>query len=112
MILVGRTARDNDTLSLRLASPQDFWFHVAGQPGSHVVVRNPDKVDRLPRETQRMAASLAAGYSKASKGGRVAVHCAKCEDISKPRGLPPGKVSLRRYTSVQVPPLRIEDIDK
>lgn len=106
VVLVGRTARDNDVLSLKLSSPRDFWFHVAGESGSHVVVRNPDNLARLPRETQRFAASLAAGYSKARKGGRVAVHVARCSDVSKPRGLPPGKVHLRRYDTVQVTPSR------
>ena len=28
-VLVGRTAADNDVLTLRLASPRDFWLHVA-----------------------------------------------------------------------------------
>ncbi|MDY7092680.1 MAG: NFACT RNA binding domain-containing protein [Acidobacteriota bacterium] len=109
-ILVGRTAADNDILSLRLASPRDFWFHVAADSGSHVVVRNPDNLDRLPRETQQMAAGLAAGYSKARRGGRVPVHVTRCSEVSKPKGLPPGKVRLGRSSTVQVAPLRIEDL--
>lgn len=105
-VLVGKSAADNDALSIRLASPQDFWFHVAGQSGSHVVVLNPEKADRLPRETERFAAGLAAGYSSARRGGRVAVHAARGEDVKKPRGLAPGKVSLRRYKTLQVEPVR------
>ena len=79
IVLVGRTARDNDTLSIQLAAPRDFWFHLAGDSGSHVVVRNPDHLDRLPRETKLFAASLAARYSKAKKrgqSGRPPVPCA------------------------------------
>jgi predicted ribosome quality control (RQC) complex YloA/Tae2 family protein len=109
IVLVGRTARDNDVLSLKLASPRDFWFHVAGESGSHVVVRNPDKLDTLPRATKRYAASLAAGYSKARRGGRVAVHMARAGDVSKARGLAPGKVHLRRFTTVHSSPLRLDD---
>jgi hypothetical protein len=108
-VLIGRTARDNDVLSLRLASPRDFWFHVAGESGSHVVVRNPDNLDALPRETKRFAAGLAAGYSKARKGGKVAVHMARAGDVSKPRGLAPGKVHLRRFVTVHSGPLRLDD---
>ena len=107
-VLVGRTAEDNDILSLRLGSPRDFWFHVAAESGSHVVVRNPENLDRCPKETEQFAASLAAGYSKARKGGRVAVHTCRCEDVSKPRGFPPGKVLLDRFKSVQVAPWRPE----
>ncbi len=109
-VLVGRAAADNDILSLKLAAPHDFWLHAAGVPGSHVVVRNPDKLDRLPRETQQLAASLAAGHSKARAGGRVAVHLARCDDVRKPRGLPPGKVTIRRYKTVHAPPLRAGDV--
>ena len=109
IVLVGRTARDNDVLSLRLAAPRDFWFHVAGESGSHVVVRNPDNLDALPRETKKFAAGLAAGYSKARKGGKVAVHMARAGDVSKPRGLAPGKVHLRRFTTVHSGPLRLDD---
>ncbi|MBI1762086.1 MAG: NFACT family protein, partial [Acidobacteria bacterium] len=35
-ILVGRTDRDNDTLTFRVAKSFDLWFHVADYPGSHV----------------------------------------------------------------------------
>lgn len=109
MVLVGRSARDNDVLTFKLGSQQDFWFHVAGESGSHVIVRNPDGLDRLPRETQRYAAGLAAGYSKARHGGRVAVHVARVRDVSKPRGLPPGKVVLARFTTVHATPERHGD---
>jgi predicted ribosome quality control (RQC) complex YloA/Tae2 family protein len=108
-VLVGRTAADNDLLSIQLAAPQDFWYHVAGQPGSHVVVLNPERADRPPRDTERFAAGLAAGYSSARRGGRVAVHAARGEDVSKPRGLAPGKVALRRYKTLQVEPLRPDE---
>lgn len=109
IVLVGRTAEDNDVLSLKLGAPRDFWLHVAGESGSHVVIRNPDGIDRPPRETVRFAAGLAAGYSKARHGGQVAVHLATCADVSKPRGLPPGKVQLRRFSTVKAAPLRPDD---
>ncbi len=108
-VLVGRTARDNDILSIKLAASRDFWFHVAGASGSHVVVRNPENLEALPRETKRYAAALAAGYSRARRGGRVAVHMARAGDVTKPRGLAPGKVHLRRFTTVQASPLRLDD---
>ena len=107
VILVGKSASDNDILSLKLARPRDFWFHAAGVSGSHVVVRNPDNLDRLPRETQTLAANLAAGHSKARGGGQVAIHVARASDVSKPRGLAPGKVQVRRYSTVYGAPQRV-----
>jgi predicted ribosome quality control (RQC) complex YloA/Tae2 family protein len=109
-VLVGRTAEDNDVLSLKLGSPCDFWLHVAAGPGSHVVVRNPDGLDRLPKDTEQFAASLAAGYSKARKGGRVAVHLCRCADVSKRRGSPPGEVLIERFKNVQVSPWRPDSL--
>lgn len=104
VVLVGRTAGDNDILSLALGSPRDFWMHVAAESGSHVVIRNPDGLAALPRSTVQFAAALAARYSKARHGGRVAVHLATCADVSKPRGLAPGKVLLRRHKTVHATP--------
>ncbi len=105
-ILVGRTASDNDVLTFKIAAQKDFWMHVAGESGSHVVVRNPDGLKALPRETLRYAAALAARYSKAKNAGKVAVHVARVKDVSKPRGLPAGKVTLSRYKNVKVEPLQ------
>jgi predicted ribosome quality control (RQC) complex YloA/Tae2 family protein len=101
-VLVGRTARHNDALTFHMASQRDFWLHVAGCPGSHVIVRNPEGLESLPRETLRFAAALAARHSKARDAGQVSVHVALVKDVSKPRGAPPGQVSLKRYRSVRV----------
>jgi predicted ribosome quality control (RQC) complex YloA/Tae2 family protein len=104
-VLVGRTARDNDVLTFKIATAHDTWLHVATGPGSHVVVRNPDRLT-IPRETLQFAAALAARYSSARDGGRTAVHVALRSDVSKPRGFAPGKVALRRSRTVHVTPSR------
>jgi len=106
VILVGKCAADNDLLTFKLARPRDFWLHAAAVSGSHVVVRNPDNLSRLPRATEQLAADLAAGHSKARSGGRVAVHLTRVADVSKPRGLPPGKVQIRRFRRVQGSPCK------
>lgn len=103
-VLVGRGARDNDVLTFKLGRPKDFWLHVAGHSGSHVLVLNPDGLDRLPRETSRFAAALAARHSKAKRAGQVNVHLTTCDEVRKPRGLPPGKVTLRKYRGVAASP--------
>ena len=106
LVLVGKSSEENDLLSISLASPDDFWYHLAGDSGSHVVVLNPERLDRLPREDERFAAGLAAGYSKARNAGNVAVHAAFARDVSKRRGQPPGEVTLARFRTVTVKPAR------
>lgn len=110
-VLVGRTAEDNDVLTFKLGAPRDFWLHVAAESGSHVLVRNPDNLPRLPRETLRLAAGLAAGYSKGRRGGRVAVHVSTCGEVRKVRGMPPGKVVLERYETTHAAPSRGDEAE-
>jgi predicted ribosome quality control (RQC) complex YloA/Tae2 family protein len=105
-VLVGRNAADNDLLTFELATPRDFWFHVASGSGSHVVVRNPAGLERLPRATERFAAALAAANSKARSGGQTAVHVTVRGEVRKPRGGPDGTVTLGRSRTVMVSPLR------
>ncbi len=104
-VLVGKGARENDTLSIREAAPHDLWLHAAGYAGSHVVVRNPERLARLPREVVEGAAALAAWHSKAREArGKVEVHVCRASDVSKPRGFPPGRVLLRSWERVRVYP--------
>ena len=104
-ILVGKGARENDQLTFRVAEPNDLWLHASGYAGSHVVVRNPDRLDAVPREVVETAAQLAAYHSKAREArGKIDVHLCRAADVRKPRGFPPGKVEIRRWESVKVYP--------
>ena len=103
-VLIGKGDAENDQLTFKVADNLDWWFHVAGVPGSHVVVRNPDKLSELSRPVAERAAELAAFHSKAREGGKVEVHMARIADISKPRGFAPGKVILKRWTGIRVYP--------
>lgn len=102
-VLAGRTEADNDRLSLRLARPQDWWFHVRGHSGSHVVLQGPTG-EKPDREMMKAAAAIAAWHSKARAGGLVAVSCTQARFVSKPRGARPGTVQIRRETVLRVRP--------
>jgi predicted ribosome quality control (RQC) complex YloA/Tae2 family protein len=103
-VLVGKGDAENDRLTFEIAEPRDWWLHVAGHSGSHVVVRNPDDLDVLPRPVLERAAELAAWHSKGRGAGRVEVHVCRVADVSKPRGAPVGTVRLRRWASLRVYP--------
>jgi predicted ribosome quality control (RQC) complex YloA/Tae2 family protein len=100
-VLVGKNDADNDRLTFEVAEPEDIWMHVSGYSGSHVVVRNPDKI-AIPRPVLERAAELAAWYSKARDAGKVEVHVCRAADVRKPRGFAPGKVEIRRWEGVKV----------
>lgn len=96
-IRVGRSASDNDELSCNpeLRDGCDWWMHVAGYPGSHVVIRyTGEDVMVKYRETVRDAALLAAVNSKCGQAGKITVSMTRCRNVSKPRGAKPGLVHL------------------
>lgn len=108
-VLIGRSASDNDALTFRVARPFDTWLHVAGgTPGSHVIIRNPERAP-LPKSVIEQAASHAAWYSKARAGGSVEVHHCKVADVRKPRGAPAGQVQLERHSRIKVRPRPAEE---
>jgi predicted ribosome quality control (RQC) complex YloA/Tae2 family protein len=102
-VLAGRTDADNDQLSLKVARPDDWWFHVRGMPGSHVILQSqPGK--EPDRQTLKHAAAIAAYHSKAREGGVVAVSCTKARYVTKPRDAKAGTVQIRKEVVLKVRP--------
>ncbi|MBK8979798.1 MAG: DUF814 domain-containing protein [Planctomycetes bacterium] len=102
LVLVGRTDLDNDRLSIKLARANDWWFHVRGHPGSHVVLRVDDR--EPGRAVLEQAAAIAAWHSKLRAGGQVAVSATRARFVTKPRGAKPGTVQIRKEQVLKVRP--------
>lgn len=102
-ILVGRAARDNDSLTFKIAQPNDVWLHAGDYPGSHVVIRNPTRKE-IPHRTIVEAAQLAGKFSQASEDSKVVIHYTPRKFLSKPKGAAPGLVRLSRFKSITVEP--------
>jgi predicted ribosome quality control (RQC) complex YloA/Tae2 family protein len=107
-ILVGRNARDNDELTVRIARGNDLWLHTADGPGSHVVLRNPKNSEPHPEDLLD-AAHLAAHFSPFSAAARVAVHVARRKHVRKPKGAPAGTVQVAggKIRQVRIEPARL-----
>jgi predicted ribosome quality control (RQC) complex YloA/Tae2 family protein len=103
IVLAGRNDADNDHLSLRMATPNDWWFHVRGLPGSHVILRVPPGRDP-DRNILKQAAAIAAYHSKARQGGIVPVSATRARFVTKPRGAKPGTVQIRKEIVLKVRP--------
>ncbi len=88
-VLVGRNAKENELL-LRLAGPEDLWFHAQGAPGSHVILKTEGKNPSL--EDLLFAASLAAYHSKLRGEKNAPVDYTRRKWVHKPRKAPPGQV--------------------
>lgn len=110
-ILIGKSNRDNDELTLRIASKDDYWFHAWQAAGSHTVLRLPSKNSIPDKQTLLEAASLAAYFSKARKSSKVPVIYTKVKYVRKPKKFPPGKVIVEREKQLMVRPAEPKDFE-
>ena len=102
-VLAGKTDEDNEALSLRVARANDYWFHVHGAPGSHVLLQGPEG-EEPDKAMLKVAAAIAAYHSKARNAGVVPVSCTRAQNVSKPRGAKVGTVQIRKETTIKVRP--------
>ncbi|NLN16697.1 MAG: fibronectin-binding domain-containing protein [Firmicutes bacterium] len=102
LILVGRSSRQNDHLTNRMANPDDIWMHAKGVSGSHVIIRTGGK--EVPPTTLLDGAMLAAYYSAARSSSNVAVDYVQRRHVRKPAGAPPGMVIYDHHKTLFVTP--------
>jgi predicted ribosome quality control (RQC) complex YloA/Tae2 family protein len=103
LVLVGRSAAENDELTFKYARPHDLWLHAQQGHGSHVVVPRPDKNRAVPRRTVEEAAALAAFYSSDKHASVVPVVVVERRHVRRAKG-PAGRVTYRGGDVVFVEP--------
>ena len=87
---VGKNNYQNDELTFKFATGNDWWFHAKGIPGSHVIVKTNG--EELPDSTFEEAARLAAHYSKGRDQEKVEIDYLQKKNVKKPNGSKPGFV--------------------
>ncbi len=102
-VWAGKTARDNDRLSIKVARGNDWWFHLKGMPSSHVVLFVRDK-EEPGRDILERAAAICAWHSKQRAGGVVAVSATRAKNVTKPRGAKVGTVQIKKEIVLKVRP--------
>ncbi|WP_455035649.1 Rqc2 family fibronectin-binding protein, partial [Lachnoanaerobaculum gingivalis] len=90
-IYVGKNNYQNEELTFKVATGNDWWFHAKGIPGSHVILKSNNEED-LPDRVYEEAAALAAFYSKAKDSEKVEVDYIQKKNIKKVAGAAPGFV--------------------
>ncbi len=104
-IYVGKNNYQNDELTFKFATGNDWWFHAKKMAGSHVVVRTKD--GELPDKTFEEAGRLAAHYSKGRTAPKVEIDYIQKKHVKKPGGAKPGFVVYYTNYSLMASP----DID-
>ncbi len=89
-IYVGKNNYQNEELTFKFATGNDWWFHTKGIPGSHVVVKTNG--EELPDRVFEEAGKLAAYYSQARGQEKVEIDYTQKKNVKKPNGSKPGFV--------------------
>lgn len=123
-ILCGRNNLQNDELTFKIADRDDWWFHIKGMPGTHVILKSVKGEEFPPDNSVIEAAQTAAFFSKSimleehaakegSKAGdiKAEVDYCKVSHVKKIPGAKPGMVIYEGYYSIVVSAKEINDKD-
>jgi len=99
-IIIGKNNKQNDYLTNRLAARDEIWLHTKDIPGSHVVIRSKEPIEKTIHE----AAILAAFFSKARSSSSVPVDFTRVRHVKKPSGAKPGFVIYDNQQTIYVTP--------
>lgn len=108
-IYVGKNNYQNEDLTFKLATGNDWWFHAKGIPGSHVIVKAEGK--ELPDRVFEEAGSLAAYYSKGRENDKVEIDYIQKKFLKKVPGAAPGFVVYHsNYSLVASPKVGLKEV--
>lgn len=102
-ILIGKNAKSNDTLTLKIATKNDLWLHAKDVSGSHVVIRH-QAGKNIPKDVLERAAELAAWFSKRKTDTLCPVIYTPRKFVRKRKGDPAGAVVVEREEVLMVEP--------
>lgn len=101
-IYVGKNNYQNDELSFKVATGNDWWFHAKGMPGSHVIVKANN--EELPDSVFEEAGRLAGFYSKGRDNEKIEIDYLQKKNLKKPSGVAPGFVVYYTNYSLVIEP--------
>ncbi len=107
-IIWGRNNRQNDEISTKFIREGDLWFHAYRVPGSHVVLKKGERPASFLDADIHYAAAIAAGYSRGRLDTKVEVMVAEANRVKKPRGARSGLVTVQKYKTILVAPIRVD----
>ena len=102
VILAGRNPRQNDQITFKMAAAGDIWMHSQGSPGAHVVIKTAGR--KVTPDVLEAAAVIAARNCRVRNSTKVDVSYCDVKQVKKPKGSPPGRVTLKSFKTITVNP--------
>lgn len=101
-IYVGKNNFQNEEVTFKIATGNDWWFHSKTIPGSHVIVKANN--EELPDHIFEIAASLAGYYSTGREQDKIEIDYTQKKHLKKVAGAAPGYVIYHTNYSMIVSP--------
>lgn len=99
-VLIGKSGKGNETVTFKLASREDYFFHVKGYPGAHVILKcgktEPDDADIQFCARKALEHSALRGERKGT------VLYTRCKYLRRPKGGKPGLVLVTKEETISV----------
>jgi len=108
-VWVGKSAANNDLLTLKYAKKDDLWFHAKDVSGSHTVLKAPAGKEITP-QTKEKVAIIAAYYSKRKNDTLCPVIVTYKKFVRKPKGFAVGKVVVDKEEVILVDPSEFKNV--
>ncbi|MBP0968904.1 MAG: NFACT family protein [Oscillospiraceae bacterium] len=108
-VIAGKNNTANERLSLKMADGKDYWFHVKGAAGSHVILRCDGIAPSERSLTQ--ACEIAAFHSSVSSGQQIPVDYTEARRVRKAAGARMGMVTYTNQKTAFVTPVP-DEIEK
>ena len=112
IMLVGRTAAENDELLRHHVKGLDMWLHTRDWPGGYVFIKNrPGKT--VPLEILIDAGTLALFYSKGRKAGTADLYYTHVKYLRRAKNAPKGTVlpSNEKNLTVKLDDARLKQLE-
>ncbi len=112
LILVGRTAAENDELLRRHVRGSDLWLHTRDWPGGYVFVK-ARKGKSIPLDLLLDAGNLALFYSKGRRAGTADLYYTQVKYLRRAKGGPKGTVlpTQEKNLSVKLDDARLKNLE-
>lgn len=100
-VFIGKNNKQNDFIISKLAKEEDYWFHVKGNAGSHILLKLND--NKEPNElTLFNCCKLAKQYSSVPTNEKVGIIYTKRKYLRKPPGANLGYVTYKNEKEIYI----------
>ena len=99
VFIIGKNKEDNFRI-IDETVETDIWFHVEGEPSCHVILKNTNNVNDIPKQVIKRGAYLCKINSKAAKSKKSVIMYSQIKNVEKTAIM--GQVLVSSYKTVIV----------